>query len=124
MKKSTVQIGGVKLPLYTVNTLVIGSGTAALNAAVSLHNLGQSDVVIATDRLGGGASNNAGSDKQTYYKLSLSGRIPDSPHELAEDLARGGSMHGDVALCEAAGSAPAFLNLVRLAKTARAMGGR
>lgn len=105
---------GLQLPLYSVNTLVIGSGAAALKAAVSLVNHGQDDVCIVTDQLGGGTSNNAGSDKQTYYKLSLSGDHPDSPHQMAEDLFNGGCMHGDIALCEAQHSPECFYHLVQI----------
>ena len=62
----------------------------------------------------GGTSNNAGSDKQTYYKLSLSGDKPDTVSEMAIDLFNGKCMHGDIALCEAQGSIQAFMNLVNL----------
>ncbi len=114
MKRSTTEINGTTLPLYSLNTLIIGSGAAALNAAVSLWRYGQKDIAIATDLWGAGTSNNAGSDKQTYYKLSLAGDFPDSPMEMAKDLFNGGCMHGDIALCEALNSAHAFHNLVKL----------
>ena len=114
MTRSRVRIDGVSFPLYSLNTLVIGSGAAGLNAAVRLHAEGQTDVAVVTDRFGGGASRNSGSDKQTYYKLSLAGDRPDSPFEMARDLAAGGGMHGDIALCEALGSAGAFFRLVDL----------
>lgn len=114
MKKSTIEVNGKKFPLYSLNTLIIGSGAAALNAAACLYRYGQKEIAIATDLWGGGTSNNAGSDKQTYYKLSLSGDSPDSPFEMAQDLADGGCMHGDIALCEAMNSAQAFFNLVSL----------
>ncbi|HVP91636.1 MAG TPA: FAD-binding protein [Terriglobales bacterium] len=114
MTGGRVRIGGVPFPLRSVNTLVIGSGAAGLNAAVRLHAEGQPDVAVLTDRFGGGASRNSGSDKQTYYKLSVAGDRPDSPFEMARDLAAGGSTHGDIALCEAVGSAEAFFRLVAL----------
>ena len=114
MKRSKIEVDGKKIPLYSLNTLIIGSGAAALNVALSLYKYGQKDIAIATDFWGGGTSNNAGSDKQTYYKLSLSGDVSDSPLEMAQDLYRGGCMHGDIALCEAINSAPAFFNLVSL----------
>ncbi|UCE40830.1 MAG: FAD-binding protein [Candidatus Aminicenantes bacterium] len=114
MKTSKIEVDGKKIPLCSLNTLIIGSGAAALNAAVSLYKYGQEDIAIATDLWGGGTSNNAGSDKQTYYKLSVSGDSPDSPLEMAQDLANGGCMHGDIALCEAMNSAQAFFNLVSL----------
>ena len=70
MKKNTVSIHGISFPVYSMNTLIIGSGAAALNAAVNLIELGQKDIAIATDRWGGGTSNNAGSAKQPLYELS------------------------------------------------------
>ncbi len=114
MKKHDLKISGFRLPVYSLNTLVIGSGAAALNAAVCLHRNGVSDIAIATDEWGGGTSNNAGSDKQTYYKLSLAGSLPDSAFQMAQDLFAGGAMHGDIALVEALNSAPAFYHLVGL----------
>jgi succinate dehydrogenase/fumarate reductase flavoprotein subunit len=114
MKKSTVTVKGLRLPVCSVNTLIIGSGAAALNAAVSLHALGVTDIAVATDRWGDGTSNNAGSDKQTYYKLSLAGELPDSAFRMAVDLFSGGSMHGDIALAEAQNSPRAFFRLVEL----------
>lgn len=114
MTSGRVRLGGVSFPLHSVNTLIIGSGAAGLNAAVRLHDEGQPDVAVLTDRFGGGASRNSGSDKQTYYKLSFAGERPDSAFEMARDLAAGGGMHGDIALCEAVGSAEAFFRLVAL----------
>ncbi len=114
MIKSRVRIGGMSFPVYSLNTLVVGSGAAGLNAAVRLHGHGQSDVAIVTDRFGAGTSANAGSDKQTYYKLSLAGDRRDSAFDMARDLAAGGSMHGDIALAEAQGSLEAFFHLVGL----------
>ena len=96
----------------TVQTLVVGSGAAALKAAVSLHALGARDLLIVTERWGGGASANAGSDKQTYYKVSLGGETPDSGRAVAETLFAGGCMHGDIALAEGLHSAQAFYHLV------------
>src|SRR5665647_314569 len=107
-------INSFDIECYRINTLIIGSGAAALNAAVSLHSMGQKDILIATSKWDGGTSNNAGSDKQTYYKLSLSGDIPDSVSEMACDLFNGRCMHGDIALCEAQGSVQAFMKLVDL----------
>jgi succinate dehydrogenase/fumarate reductase flavoprotein subunit len=114
MRTSTLQIGGRSLPLISLNTLIVGSGAAALNAAVNLHRLGRTDIAVATEAFGAGTSFNTGSDKQTYYKLSLAGGPGDSPRAMAADLFAGGCMHGDIALAEAAGSARAFFNLVEL----------
>ncbi len=114
MESEKIIINNYTIDCYRINTLIIGSGAASLNAAVSLHFMGQEDIVIATSRWGGGTSNNAGSDKQTYYKLSLSGDEPDSVSEMAKDLFNGKCMHGDIALCEAQGSVQSFMNLVSL----------
>jgi succinate dehydrogenase/fumarate reductase flavoprotein subunit len=112
--RNEIQIDRVAFPVYSMNTLIIGSGAAGLNAALQLVRNGQRDVAIVTERFGAGTSFNAGSDKQTYYKLALAGAGADSPRLLAEDLYRGGCMHGDIALCEAQHSAQAFFNLVSL----------
>jgi len=114
MKTSRVVVGGRAFPLHSLNTLVVGSGAAGLNAAVRLHEFGQTDIAILTSRFGSGASAESGSDKQTYYKLSLAGDVPDSAFDMARDLAAGGSMHGDIALAEAQGSLEAFFHLVGL----------
>lgn len=114
MKESVIRVGRTAYPVYSLNTLVVGSGAAGLNAAVRLHEYGQTDVAVVTDRFGAGTSANSGSDKQTYYKLSLAGDRPDSAVDMARDLAAGGSMHGDIALAEAQGSLEAFFHLVGL----------
>lgn len=114
MHQSQIQINNISIPLYSLNTLIIGSGAASLNAAVNLFEKGQTDIAIVTDQWGGGTSNNTGSDKQTYYKLSLAGDQPDSPMDMARDLFKGGCMHGDISLCEAMNSAQAFFHLVSL----------
>jgi len=114
MESEKIIINNFTIDCYSVNTLIIGSGAASLNAAVSLHSMGQENILISTSKWGGGTSNNAGSDKQTYYKLSLCGAAPDSVTAMAKDLFDGKCMHGDIALCEAQGSVKAFMNLVSL----------
>ncbi len=114
MKSKSIQIGGFNVKYFSLNTLIIGSGAASLNSAVTLDSLGQKDIIIATTKWGAGTSNNAGSDKQTYYKLSLCGSEPDSVRAMAKDLFNGRCMHGDIALCEAQGSVQAFMKLVDL----------
>src|ERR687894_793394 len=102
-------IGGVEVPVVTANTVVVGTGSAGFCAADRLWEFGQDDVVMVTDKVGAGASRNAGSDKQTYYKMTLSGGDGDSVREMAETLFSGGAMDGDNALCEAGLSARGFL---------------
>ncbi len=99
---------------FRFNTLVIGSGAAGLAAAVRLHALGVENIAVFTEGLRMGTSINTGSDKQTYYKLGMYGAEPDSPVLMAQDLIRGGSVHGDIALAEAAFSPLAFSHLVTL----------
>jgi succinate dehydrogenase/fumarate reductase flavoprotein subunit len=115
MKETELKVGdGRVVPMTWVHTLVIGSGAAGLNAAVQLRANGIEDVLIVTEGLDMGTSINTGSDKQTYYKLSLCGDEPDSPVTLADSYFSGGSMHGDLALVEASLSARAFIHLVNL----------
>ena len=104
----------VSVDIQRVHTLVTGSGAAGLCAAVRLRAEGVNDVRIITEGLTAGTSINTGSDKQTYYKLSLCGDEPDSPVEMAKTYTQAGAMHGDLALVEAAVSARAFLHLVNL----------
>ena len=84
------------------NTIVIGTGCAGYNAADRLFRLGVTDIAIVTEGKNCGTSRNTGSDKQTYYKLSLCGSEGDSVRELAETLYSGGGVMGEHALCEAA----------------------
>ena len=97
-----------------VHTLIIGSGAAGLCAAARLRAEGIDDIRIVSEGLAAGTSINTGSDKQTYYKLSLCGNESDSPVEMAKTYTQAGGMHGDLALVEAAVSARAFLHLVNL----------
>lgn len=112
MKLETIKIGDRNVPCYCIQTIVVGSGSAGFNAAVSLWKQGRKDIAIVTERKIAGTSRNAGSDKQTYYKLSTSGSEPDSIREMAQTLFRGESMDGDIALAEAALSTKAFFHLV------------
>ena len=95
------------------HTLVIGSGCAGWNAADQLKMLGIDSVALVTEDVNAGTSRNTGSDKQTYYKLSLSGNIPDSVGSMTSSLF-GPDVNGDTALCEAASSAFCFLRLANL----------
>lgn len=96
------------------HTIIVGSGAAGLNAAVRLHELGQTDIAILTEGLRMGTSRNTGSDKQTYYKLSIGGEASDSVRQMAATLFDGGCVDGDIALAEAANSVRSFFHLVEL----------
>lgn len=97
-----------------VRTLVVGTGAAGYAAAVRLHQYGVRDLAILAESVEAGTSRNTGSDKQTYYKLSLAGKEADSVRSMAEDLFRGQCVDGDLALCEAALSARCFYYLTEL----------
>src|SRR5574344_1989617 len=98
----------------SINTLIVGTGAAGYNAACKLKKLGQIDILLISENRVGGTSRNTGSDKQTYYKLTLSGDTPDSVAQMANTLFEGKAVDGDIALCEAALSAPSFLRLAGL----------
>jgi len=112
--ESTIKIKDYIIRVYSLNTVVVGTGAAGFNAADRLVGYGQRDIAIVTEGINVGTSRNTGSDKQTYYKLTLSGNEPDSVRELAQTLFEGQCMDGDIALCEAALSAQCFLKLVEL----------
>ncbi|MFX1464265.1 MAG: FAD-binding protein [Promethearchaeota archaeon] len=105
-----------QLNIKEFNSVIIGSGAAGLNCALHLvlEGIPPENIAIVTDNLGGGTSFNAGSDKQTYYKLSIYGDQTDSPLEMAKDLCAGGAMHGDIALIEANNSIREFFHLIQL----------
>ena len=111
------RIGDLEIPTIVTTTVVVGTGSAGYAAADQLllaaarRHQNQPDICLITDQIRAGTSRNAGSDKQTYYKLGLAGAAPDSVAELARTLFAGGAMDGDNALAEAAGSARAFLHL-------------
>ncbi len=112
MKQDTIRIAGREYELYRVQTLVVGSGAAGLNAAVSLVKEGQPDLAILTEGKWLGTSHNTGSDKQTYYKQTTCGREPDSVRRMAQVLFDGQSVDGDLALAEASLSLRCFYHLV------------
>ena len=96
------------------DTLIIGTGCAGYNAADRLYSFGVRDIAIVTEGRYMGTSRNTGSDKQTYYKLSLCGDDGDSVREMAQTLYSGGGVMGEHALCEAAYSVRCFMHLVEL----------
>lgn len=103
-----------QIRIMEAHTVVAGSGAAGFNAADRLRQYGVEDVVLVTENINAGTSRNTGSDKQTYYKLSLAGGQRDSVRRLAEVLFEGGCVDGDHALCEAALSCQGFFKLVEL----------
>lgn len=103
-----------EIPVIDIHTAVVGSGAAGLNSADRLRQYGVEDLALITENMNSGTSRNTGSDKQTYYKLSLAGDAPDSVRRLAQILYEGGCVDGEHALCEAALSCQGFFKLVEL----------
>lgn len=106
-------VNGEKANIIETDVLVVGSGASGYNAALQLHKNGRKPAVLTEGKLMG-TSRNTGSDKQTYYKLSLSGAIPDSPYDMGKDIFSGGCTDGDSAYAEAAMSARCFMHLTEL----------
>ena len=107
-------IGSTDCRVIRCGTAVVGTGAAGYNAADRLYQMGEKDILLVTENRPSGTSRNTGSDKQTYYKLTLSGGEPDSVREMAETLFSGQCVDGDIALCEAALSVQGFLRLAEL----------
>ena len=99
---------------YAFDCIVIGTGASGYAAATEIASIGKKSVAIVTEGVNMGTSRNTGSDKQTYYKLSLSGQNPDSVRKMADNLFSGGCVDGDNALCEAALSVGCFIKLCEL----------
>lgn len=92
------------------HTVIIGSGAAGYAAADRLLSFGVKHIALLTIDRTAGASRNAGSDKQTYYKMSCTDE--DSPSKMTDALAFGGGMHRDTAFVEAVNSVRCFHHLV------------
>jgi succinate dehydrogenase/fumarate reductase flavoprotein subunit len=112
----TLSFLGQAVTVYSsvFDTLIVGTGAAAYNAALHLFDRGVSNIALLTEDRFGGTSRNTGSDKQTYYKVACAGTTPDTPRAMAATLFSGGSMDGDIALCEAAHSLQEFFHLVAI----------
>lgn len=92
------------------NVVIIGSGAAAYSTADWLIRYGVKNIAFLTEGKNSGTSRNAGSDKQTYYKMSFTD--PDCAQNMAKALSSGGSMHHDTAMIEAVNSTRCFMRLV------------
>ena len=99
---------------FEYDAVVIGTGCAGYNCADWLCDFGVTNIAVVTEGKKTGTSRNTGSDKQTYYKLTLCGDAEDSVYKMAQTLFSGGAMDGDIALCEAANSVRSFLKLANL----------
>ena len=67
---------------YSFEAIIIGSGAAGYAAADRLFQLGVKNIALITEDRLAGTSRNTGSDKQTYYKLTLTGDQPDSVRQI------------------------------------------
>ncbi len=114
MEDNIIEVNNQVLNIVRTNTVIVGTGAAGYNAADRLYQYGQKNIIIVTENRLGGTSRNTGSDKQTYFKISLSGDDSDSVRAVAETLFNGHGVDGDLALCEAALSAQSFYRLVEL----------
>lgn len=104
----------MQIECYQYNTVIVGSGAAGYSAADRLFQFDQADTAVVTEGRTMGTSRNTGSDKQTYYKLTLAGDEPDSAADMAAALFDGQAADGDLALAEAVQSVPCFLRLAEL----------
>ena len=114
MEETDIVINNTQVKVYFFSAVIAGSGAAGFNAADTLLNEGIKNIALICESVLWGTSRNTGSDKQTYYKLSLSGDDKDSVHSLTQTLFSGQCMDGDTALCEAAASAGCFTKLAQL----------
>lgn len=114
MRLNDVTINNLPVSVYKYDAVVVGSGAAGFRATEKLYECGCRDIALITENINAGTSRNTGSDKQTYYKLSLSGREEDSVYKMASTLFNGQCVDGDIALCEAAHSVECFLHLTEL----------
>lgn len=110
----SVIIKNERVAFKSYDTVIVGAGCAGLAAADHLYRSGQKSIAMLTDYAGGGTSRNTGSDKQTYYKLTLCGDDQDSVRLMAETLYSGGCMDGYHAMAEAAMSVSCFSRLCDL----------
>jgi len=120
MQRKTLKVAGVSIPVTCVNTVIVGAGAAGMNCAVNLVEFwrarGAADphnhLLVVTGGLALGASRMSGSDKQTYYKMGTSPRVPDTAEDFAQALTLFGCCHADTALVEGICSLRSFHHLV------------
>ena len=65
MEQKKQMLGGWELPVTTVDTVVIGSGCAGLNAADSLYDLGCRDLLLVTEGWHRGTPGHTASRRQS-----------------------------------------------------------
>ncbi len=93
------------------DAIIIGSGAAAYSVADWLYKENIENIAIVTENRLSGTSRNTGSDKQTYYKLSMDGKTLDSPYKMASDICESGCADGEKMYLQAVNSIRCFLRL-------------
>lgn len=93
------------------DAIIIGSGAAAFSAADWLYKEDIKNIAILAENRTSGTSRNTGSDKQTYYKLSMDGYSQDSPYKMASDIYSAGCCDGEKMYLQALHSTRCFLRL-------------
>ena len=120
MHRDKIEVEGVSVPVTAANTIIVGAGAAGMACAAylgrfwarrGLHDAAERMLVV-TGGQHKGASRQSGSDKQTYYKMGTSPRVPDTAEDFAKALTAFGCCHGDTALVEGIASLRGFYNLV------------
>ncbi len=99
------------LMMNKFDAIIIGSGAAAYSCADWLYKENITNIAVITENRLSGTSRNTGSDKQTYYKLSLDGFYQDSPHRMANDIYKTGCCDGEKMYLQAANSLRCFFRL-------------
>ena len=59
------ELGSEKIPVYTYDTVILGSGAAGLAAAERLFLFCQKNIALVTEHMNAGTSRNTGSDNLT-----------------------------------------------------------
>ena len=90
---SFIDCDNSSFPLYTVNSVIVGSGAAGLRAAVELKRRNV-DVIVVTSMLYAGTSACSGSDKQTLFTAST-GKNGDNVYAVAKAIAAGDEVEVD-----------------------------
>lgn len=93
------------------DAIIIGSGAAAYGVADWLYKENITDIAIITENRLSGTSRNTGSDKQTYYKLSMDGSSLDSACKMAADICKSGCTDGEKMYLQSVNSIRCFLRL-------------
>lgn len=93
------------------DAIIIGTGAAGYSVADWLYKENVKNIAILSENRFSGTSRNTGSDKQTYYKLSLDGQTLDSPYKMAKDICEGGCTDGEKAYLQSLYSRDCFMRL-------------